>query len=499
MESTQNQSVATQELGLTLRYAESTRGSPSATQWLQYQPLMKRLYVIERRTLWDIMQTMRRDYGFEATAKMYKSRFKAWGFRKNIRLRAGEDEDLIQVLREKSQPSGQSGSQTGNFLLRNGQLVPQDRLVKHLRRRGEGGLNTNKHPTTRAIRPPDTIHISEALLFQVRSYVRGTWEEAVSTAEQLDNLREERPNAPACNALAHGVRYALEQKNLNNALVLMRRAPGVLAELMALRTPNTLYVLFMSLAYFTAGGLLSGPEAAQFLVVVRHLIKYVAVFVAKDQALPSTHPIRQMLALLANADEKEIYQLATKAWFVNCQSWDGLMDSPRSTYAIASWISYGEFNGFNAMPSNLGNIIELTLEQNAAKYGEYHRRTTHTLQMYSMYLTYRDRANGRDPYFNMEIVSVFEDLLRRGPQGLLRADALSWLAKASKARGDRDSAERYMRDLINFLLEDDNHRNSLARGFMNDLESWFIEWEDTQKAAELAEWREEELGSQPTA
>lgn len=126
-------------------------------------------------------------------------------------------------------------------------------------------------------------------------------------------------------------------------------------------------------------------------------------------------------------------------------------------------------------------------------------RTTHALQMYSMYLTYRDRAKGRDPYFNVEIVGVFEDLLRRGPFGLLKADALSWLARASKARGDRDSAERYMRDLINFLLEDPVHRNSLARGFMNDLESWFIDWGDTQKAAELAEWREDELGAEPTA
>lgn len=56
-----------------------------------------------------------------------------------------------------------------------------------------------------------------------------------------------------------------------------------------------------------------------------------------------------------------------------------------------------------------------------------------------------------------------------------------------------------MRDLINFLLEDAVHRNSLARGFMNDLETWFIEWGETQKAAELVEWRAEELGAVPTA
>lgn len=495
MEPTQHQIATTQEPGLTLQYLypERTPRHPSVAQWAQYQPLMKRLYVVEGRTLGDVMETMKKDFGFDATAKMYKSRFKAWGFRKNIRLKKGEDQELVQLVQENARDSGQPEAQAGNLLLRSGQLVPQDRVVKYLRRRGEGGATTGRAPMIRTIRPPDTIYVSEAVLFQVHSFIRGEWEETVSTAEQLDTLREDHPVDPACNALAHGVRYALEQKKLDHALVLMRRAPTVLAELVERRAPNMLYVFFMSLAYFTFGGHLEGPEAAQFLVVVRYLVNYLAVFIAKDQGLPSSHPIRKMLTLLANAGEKEIYQLATKAWLVNCQSWDGLMDNPRSTYAIAAWISYGEFNGFDAMPSNLGDIIELTLETNALKYGEYHRRTTHVQQMYSMYLTYRERANGRDPYFNKKIVGVFEDLLRRGPQGLLRADALSWLARASRARGDRDSAERHMRDLINFLLKDAIRRHSLARGFMNDLESWFIEWGETQKAAELAEWREEEL------
>jgi hypothetical protein len=127
------------------------------------------------------------------------------------------------------------------------------------------------------------------------------------------------------------------------------------------------------------------------------------------------------------------------------------------------------------------------------------RRTTHTLQMYSMYLTYRDKAKGQDPYFNREIVRVFEDLLRRGPHGLLRADALSWLAKAARARGERDSAERYMRDLIELLLGVDVNRNSLARSFMNDLETWLIEWGESGKASEVAAWRDQELGAEATA
>lgn len=127
------------------------------------------------------------------------------------------------------------------------------------------------------------------------------------------------------------------------------------------------------------------------------------------------------------------------------------------------------------------------------------RRTIHISQIYSTYLTYRDRANGRDPYFNDEIVRLNEEILRRGAQGAFRADALSWLARACKARGERGPAERYMLDLIDFLLQDTTQRDVSAKNYMNDLEMWFIEWGETEKAAELARWRGEELGAKVTA
>lgn len=127
------------------------------------------------------------------------------------------------------------------------------------------------------------------------------------------------------------------------------------------------------------------------------------------------------------------------------------------------------------------------------------RRTIHISQIYSTYLTYRDRANGRDPYFNDEIVGLQEDILRRGAQGAFKADALGWLARACRARGERGPAERYMLDLIDFLLQDATLKDSSGRNTMNDLEMWFIEWGEPEKAAELARWREEELGAEIAA
>lgn len=302
---------------------------------------------------------------------MYKSRLKAWGCKKNIKLRSGEDESIIQLLHSTAQGSRQTGIPKRDIRLRSGQLVSQDRLVTYLRRRGEGKTDASGTLAIRAVKSPDTIYVCEGMLFHVRTYISGPWVESVTTAERLDLLRQECADNEEWNALARGVRVALEQKKLNDALVLMRRAPGILANLIERRPANLLQVLFMSLAYFTSGGLLEQPQAEQLLVVVKCLIKYAAVFAVNEQGLPSSHPIHQMLYMLANADQQDISQLTQKAWLINCQSWDGVMDRPRSTCAVAAWISYGEFNGFNAMPSNLGNILELMVVKYAAIYGEY--------------------------------------------------------------------------------------------------------------------------------
>lgn len=303
--------------------------------------------------------------------KMYKSRLRQWGYRKNIRLENGEDRSLIPLLQDSGHHPEQSETPGRNVRLHNGQIVSQNRLVTYLRRRGERQTSANGALTIRAVKSPDTIYVCEGVIYQVRTYIHGPWKESVATAERLDLLRAECAANEEWLALAQGVRSALQQKKLNDALILMRRAPDILANLIERRPANLLQVLFMSLSYFTFGGVLEQPQAQQLLVVVKCLVRYAAAYTVNDQGLPSSHPIHQMLHILANADEQEIHQLATKAWLVNCQSWDGVMDRPRSTCAVAAWITYGEFNGYNAMPSNLGSILELMVMKYKAMYGEY--------------------------------------------------------------------------------------------------------------------------------
>jgi hypothetical protein len=72
MDSTQNQSLIAHEpqfQGLRLERVpvERTRQYASPHEWAQYKPFMKRLYVVEGRTLQDVMETMKREFDFNAT------------------------------------------------------------------------------------------------------------------------------------------------------------------------------------------------------------------------------------------------------------------------------------------------------------------------------------------------------------------------------------------------------------------------------------------------
>ncbi|KAK6069008.1 hypothetical protein SCUP515_09213 [Seiridium cupressi] len=56
----------------------------SEEDWERHKDTVIRLYWNENRTLREVMDTMKRDSGFNGTTRMYKSRFKNWGLVKNM-------------------------------------------------------------------------------------------------------------------------------------------------------------------------------------------------------------------------------------------------------------------------------------------------------------------------------------------------------------------------------------------------------------------------------
>lgn len=67
MELARDASIRTQKPTMESRYPERARGFSSAVQWAEHQPIIKKLYVDEGRTLQDVMEIMKREYDFDAT------------------------------------------------------------------------------------------------------------------------------------------------------------------------------------------------------------------------------------------------------------------------------------------------------------------------------------------------------------------------------------------------------------------------------------------------
>lgn len=67
MASAQHQSVTIQGPVMRLRYPERSRGFSREHQWATHKPMIKKLYVDEGRTLHDVMEIMKRDFGFDVS------------------------------------------------------------------------------------------------------------------------------------------------------------------------------------------------------------------------------------------------------------------------------------------------------------------------------------------------------------------------------------------------------------------------------------------------
>ncbi|RYP75004.1 hypothetical protein DL771_002652 [Monosporascus sp. 5C6A] len=79
-----------------------------ATQydWDVHREAISRLYWDESRPLPEVMEIMRLQHNFHATARMYKFRFKKWGLAKNLK---ADQEEQIRVQAANTHPQPLAG------------------------------------------------------------------------------------------------------------------------------------------------------------------------------------------------------------------------------------------------------------------------------------------------------------------------------------------------------------------------------------------------------
>lgn len=155
---------------------------------------------------------------------MYKRRFNAWGWRKNIRT-TGEPEEKIIKAAEIGL------AENGAVSLSNGQVIEAKRLAVHLARRQEYLKSIqrryeqyrDKLPHIQTVQSPGVFHVSEAVLYYTKAYTKGRYEGAI-TAEAVENLRMGlgKPPGMEWNKFVGTLGQLVEDDQINEALVLSK-------------------------------------------------------------------------------------------------------------------------------------------------------------------------------------------------------------------------------------------------------------------------------------
>lgn len=345
--------------------------------WTAYKPIIKRLYIDEQRPLREVMQIMQAEHGFTSTAKSYKRRLKAWGLTKYIKFQGEHDQQVLQEAFPDGARGPSSGQRHEYVQLANIQLVDAQSLAMHLKRKAR---TRNAAQWRRqyalleplAVRAPDRFRVLEGVYANVYAYITGRFKESITTPKDVDIAREWNPHSGRWLRFSAAVQAACEEGKLGDAIVLMRQAPEELGLLLRHQPSNTLNNFFRFLAQSIRFVDPDDPAGAQFLKVVKALIKFSAAHLTQNASslnLSTGHPLCRLFDCLAHVDDHELLEAAWKGWKIGCQSWYDMMEGPAAWSANVDYLNIAALGGCNVseFPSNMGDILEKTLKRYEAE------------------------------------------------------------------------------------------------------------------------------------
>ncbi|KAI3398874.1 hypothetical protein diail_8383 [Diaporthe ilicicola] len=105
---------------------KETYSKPTPDEWEAVRLTIRQFYIDENKTLSEVSELLEKLYGFRASPKQYKNRFKQWGLWKNLSTR-----DAARLIQMKA--SRDSIGKTSTFV-RSGQKLDLDRVQKTIRR-----------------------------------------------------------------------------------------------------------------------------------------------------------------------------------------------------------------------------------------------------------------------------------------------------------------------------------------------------------------------------
>lgn len=381
-------------------------------------------------------------------AKMYKSRFRIWGWRKNIRFDPDIDPDKVQDIINSKHPEA-AGDLRAQVLLDNGQLVDIGRLHRHLRRK----RRYKEMPLTTRINQPDIFYNSEAIFYSARSHTLGHYQGKIKgVTDALDLFAREKLITGRWLKFTDEIKDLMQQQNLGEAIVQMRRAPDEVAAMVQTEPTALLVNLFVYILKLCNCAAITPAEIKQFRLVVKSLLHYAASLLFSGSSGRQTpHPLQIIIKGLATAPDSVLSEIASRAWLVICQSWAELVvldsSSAVSKGSVNQWLETGDPGEEDGMWFSriIEGIIDRTMAKYEAECGKRDIRCIEALQSKAELIIYTNMARQLDCYLDSRLEELYLEILNRGAQGARRADALKFLVKSHRGRGEWDLAESYAR------------------------------------------------------
>lgn len=383
-------------------------------------------------------------------AKMYKSKFRIWGWRKNIRFDPDKDTGRVQDVFDSRRSETAGGPWAQEVLLANGQLVDIGRLYRYLRRK----RRDKEMPLTIRINQPDIFYNSQAIFHSARSHTLGRYQGKIkSVTDALDLFAREEPITGRWLRFTDEIKDLMQQQNLDEAIIHMRRAPDEVAAMIQTE-PTALFVnLFMYIVKLCDCAAITHAESRQVRLVVKSLLHYTAsLLFSASPAFQTSRPLQIIIKGLATAPDSDLREIASRAWQVTCQSWAELVFLDNSSAVSKGSVMQsleeigdeGEKDGM-WFTRIIEGMIDGTVANYEATYGRRDIRCIEALQSKADLIIYTNTVKRLDCHLDPRLEELYLQILTRGAQGARRADALKFLAESHRARGEPGMAEEHAR------------------------------------------------------
>lgn len=376
----------------------------------------------------------------------------------------------------------QGGAKPEIVRLSNGTMISLSSLLSHLDRKRSA---SQLYPMSvlRSLRAPNELWISEEMLGSAREYIR---EQHINTRNTDYDIRASLPShyGDFFKGLV-AVRRLLQEARVDDALLVLRRAPEQIRMLLSGETVNNAFGCIC----ITVLCVKWDESKAEYMnSTLRALLRYAASVVHETSG---PDPLRRILTSLTRLDDAIFREAIIRTWKCQLQTWTSMIEPEWNVPLLGEWLAFAETAGYDQLPPNLQQGLIDTIRSNEIQYG---RSSLPVLTLLWLQGEYERLLAERLSKSTEKAKGIFLDLLGRGPEldMLGQYTAQYFLAKEYRSRGDRVKAEKFLRAAIESLcaLKDRPcYGISAVLEMILDLERWLREWGEHEKAEEIRQRR----------